>query len=110
MRVGEIRYEEGACWFVRTHTDNRKSNLADAKRIKSDFVKGSGRHLAALNDNATRVLGAYPVRAPQGKEQQAYTADITKKLQALGRVQLGTMKIEEEICWFYWQPEKKTGR
>lgn len=107
VRVGEIQFEDGACWFVRTHTDNRKANLANAKRIKSEFVKGSGRHLAALNENSTRVLAAFPVRAPNGVDQKQYTTEITDKLSALGRVQLGTMRQEEDAFWFYWTPEKK---
>lgn len=106
LRVGEIRLEDGTCYFVRTHTDNRKANLADAKRIKSESVKGSGRHLAALNSNCTRVLAAFPVRAPNGTDQAQYTNDITKKLSDLGRVQLGTFKQEGDEFWFYWTPEK----
>lgn len=108
VRVGEIVYEQGACWFARTHEDNRKKNLQDARKVKSEYVKGSGRHLAALNPTGTKLLGAFPARAPAGTLQEAWTRQITEQLAALGRVQMGTMKQEGEEFIFYWQEEKHT--
>lgn len=106
IRVGRVVYEQGACWFVRTHTRNHKMNLDTARKVKSEYVKGSGRHLAALNPTGTKLLGAFPARAPAETPQDVWTAQITAQLSQLGRVQLGTMKREEDDFYFYWQEQK----
>lgn len=110
IRVGEIVYEQGACWFVRTVTAGRKMNLEAARKVKSEYVKGSGRHLAALNPAGTKLLGAFPARAPAGTAQEVWMTQITAQLGSLGKVQMGTMKQEGEEFFFYWAEEKKHGQ
>lgn len=107
IRIGKIVYEQGQCWFVYTPRNNRKMDLQHAHKVKSEYVKGSGRHLAALNPAGTKLLGAYPARAPAGTPQDAWTTEITAKLRQLGRLQIGTMKPEGDEFFFYWQEDKK---
>ncbi len=107
VNVGEIIYEQSACWFIRAEKNKgRNFDYENAKWVRSDFVIGSGRHFAAVDLKNRKLLGAMQVRAPAGTDQKTWEASCREKLGRLGTVLEGMMRREGELYYFYWANKK----